>query len=291
MSDNKRNKRNKYKQAGGTRPYLKRFRLSTLLTVTLGLIVLTGISLGLVFMHDFLTQWDYFNTTQIRVQGNQRLSRSAILNQTQIHTGDNILSLNLDMARLRLLSHPWVADAEIARILPATIVISIREHVPLAILDIGRPLLLNASGDVFKEKSDAEQLDLPVIAGLDYADLRRPENLEGTPLGAAMEILKILSGEPDALAAFSANAVAVDRDLGLTLYTSGPIKSVFMGYDDYTAKYDKLNELIAYMKQNKRFPDIDAIDVSNPDRIVARPVVAVSAVQSQKGGSKCKDTI
>lgn len=289
--DKKRIKKNKFKQTGGKRRQSRKLHLRPVLTISLGILLLTGMSLAMVFMHDFLTQWNYFNTTQIQVQGNQRLSRDAILTQAQIYTGDNILSLNLGMARVRLLLHPWIANVEIARILPSTIVINVREHLPLAILDLGRPFLLDAGGDVFKEKSDTEQIDLPIIAGLDYADLRHPKGLENTPLGAALEILKMFPGELGTLQSFSVTEVAVDRDLGLTLHTSGPMRSVFMGYDDYAMKCKKLKELIGYIKQNKLFPDIDTIDISNPDRIVARPVVEVSAVQDQKGGSKCKDTI
>lgn len=291
MSDKKRIRKNRYKQGRPRRlPSLKR-PLKIAAVVLAGAGGLFAMSLGLVLMHDTVTQWDYFNATTIRVEGNRHLTRNDVLHQAQISITDNILALNLGMARVRLLAHPWIAEADVVRKLPSTIIISIREHAPLAILNIGRSLLLNENGTIFKETESEEGTDLPTITGLEYADLQHGEAASPTPLGAALDLLRMQTGSRDRNTEFFIKAIDVDRDLGLTIHLNGTVKRVFIGYHGYADKYRKLNDVISYIEKNALLPDIDAIDISNPDRIVARPVIEVSSVQDQKGGSKCREAI
>jgi len=96
-------------------------------------------SLLFVFVFDFLTQSGYFRAEEITVKGRNRLSEPEVLEQAQIGSGMNILSINLAKAGKLLMSHPWIADAEVRRELPSGIHIRITEHKPAAVLDISYP--------------------------------------------------------------------------------------------------------------------------------------------------------
>jgi len=96
-------------------------------------------SLLFVFVFDFLTQSEYFRAEEITVKGRNRLSEPEVLKQAQIASGMNILSVNLAKAGKLLMTHPWIADAEVRRELPSGIHIRITEHKPAAVLDISYP--------------------------------------------------------------------------------------------------------------------------------------------------------
>jgi len=96
-------------------------------------------SLLFVFVFDFLTQSEYFRAEEITVKGRNRLSEPEVLKQAQIASGMNILSINLAKAGKLLMTHPWIADAEVRRELPSGIHIRITEHKPAAVLDISYP--------------------------------------------------------------------------------------------------------------------------------------------------------
>jgi len=96
-------------------------------------------SLLFVFVFDFLTQSGYFRAEEITVKGRNRLSEPEVLKQAQIASGMNILSVNLAKAGKLLMTHPWIADAEVRRELPSGIHIRITEHKPAAVLDISYP--------------------------------------------------------------------------------------------------------------------------------------------------------
>ncbi len=289
MSVNKRIRKNRYKK----RPLKERFIIhlpfGVFFRYSFGVFSLLLLSVTLVFMYDFLTQWDYLNAKDIRVEGQRRLSRGAILSQAQIGNSDNILSVNLSMARARLLSHPWIAEADIRRDFPTTIIIRIREHRPLAVIDLGRDLLINEEGDIFKEKSEDDPVDLPVVTGLDYADLNPVGRDESKGLSAVISILRIVKTRYRGISTFPVSHIDVDRDLGLTLTMDGSIKSVFIGYQEYESKYRKIEEVINFIKTSEQFSDIEAMDISSLNRVVIRPSVMLSSSGNEKGGLSCKD--
>jgi len=75
-------------------------------------LMVVGMSLMFIFIHDVLTQCDYFKAESITVTGGQRLTPDQILKTADIEEGVNLVSLNLKMIRKRLLAHPWIAEAE-----------------------------------------------------------------------------------------------------------------------------------------------------------------------------------
>ena len=104
-----------------------------------------------IFMHDVVTQSGYFTAKGVIIEGGQRLSQKQIAEQAQLRAGMNILAANLTVARKRLLSHPWIDEAEITREIPSGLIIRIKEHEPLAIVDLGHKFLINEKGEIFKD--------------------------------------------------------------------------------------------------------------------------------------------
>jgi len=99
---------------------------------------MAGTSLLLILVYDAVTQSSYFEARTITVEGNQRLSKDTILKQAGLKLYDNILFVNLNTLRYRLIAHPWVAAAEIERQLPDVIHVRIKERVPIAIVELNR---------------------------------------------------------------------------------------------------------------------------------------------------------
>ena len=130
------------------------------------------VSFFFVFVHDMFTQSPHFTARQIQVEGARRLPPRAVAAQAGVHEGINVLSVNLSAARRRLLTHPWIAEAEVRREIPSAIHIRVREHVPAAVVDMGRKFLLNEQGEIFKEWEPADPAGLPVVSGLKPADVR-----------------------------------------------------------------------------------------------------------------------
>jgi len=236
-------------------------------------------SLFFIFCHDIILQSPYFKITSLNVSGNNRLSVQEILDTARIRPDANLILVNLPLARKYLLSHPWIAEADVTRELPGKLVLSIKEHRPLAILDMGRKFLINMEGKIFKEVSDADPVELPVIEGLDFSDLDIGDIRRSANYDAALSLLEIGRNPACILSRQQIRLIHVDREEGVTLYSAGPIQSVRInaikvGYQDYSEKFVRLEKIIAYMKTNKQFQGIDWVDLRQMNRVVINPLIS-----------------
>ena len=251
-----------------------------------------GLSVFLILVHDVATQTGYFKARSVYVDGNHRLSTLQVLDQALIMPDANILSVNLQAARKRLRAHPWIAEAQLSRKIPDGIEIRITEQKAAAIIDVGRRFLIDEQGTVFKELDKEDPKKLPEVVGLRYADLRlgpgpnrtNPpapvDSLNKTEttdryrlMEAVVLVLKLGNDSASAIPTGEIRQIKVDQQLGLTLlaFDSGiPIK---LGFENYSAKYMMLKQIMAMLKRNKvnGINELSAVDLNDINRIIVRP--------------------
>ena len=230
-----------------------------------------AVSLLFILGHDFVTQCRLFNAKRIVVDGNQRLSTGEVLRIAQVIPDMNIFALNLNVARKRLLANGWVAEATVRRELPDGIVVRITENVPMAVLDLGNPYIVDRKGVIFKawETSDGDKL--PRVTGLNYADIRTDACRPNEEMDDFLDLIKVLErGRTMSYRAVS--RIHVDKDTGLTLFTSGPVKIVRFGFKPFEKKYQRLSMLMGYLKRENKIQAFKSVDLANENYIVASPV-------------------
>ncbi len=234
-------------------------------------LLIVGMSLLFIFIHDVLTQCDYFKAEKITVEGCKLLTPDQILKTANIELEVNLVSLNLKTIRKRLLAHPWIAEADIRRTFPASIAIRIKEQEPLAVLDFGKQFLINKDGEIFKEAQAAEINGLPVLSGIEYSDWKTLETPGTQVFNSVLEILNMSRSLETILPDTLIKNINVDREIGLTLKTEGPVREILLGYGSYRKKYSRLEKILSYVEQHEDIEFIKEIDLRNPDHIVARP--------------------
>jgi cell division protein FtsQ len=251
--------------------------------LTVAVASVTAVSVFFILVHDILTQCDYFKISRMTIEGAQRLSEKEIAHQAQVDKGMNILAVNLSLVRKRLLAHPWIAEAGVSREIPSGLSIWIKEHSPLAVVDVGKKFLINHSGKIFKTWDSSDPADLPMVNGLNVLDLPpvsgQTNPSEGdiarkltTPFKAVMKVLRLGRQQGSILPNRSISQIWVDRQIGLTLHAFDRIKTINLGYDDYDGKYYMLAKLFSYLKHQQAVSDFDHIDLNNLNRVVVNPL-------------------
>ena len=224
------------------------------------------------FIYGVLTQCSYFKADNIEITGIKQLTEEMVMDQASLSAGVNILSLNLQSTRKRLLAHPDIEDADVERKLPNQLFIRIEEHQPLAVIDLGRKFLIDVKGKIYKEHTGDAYDWLPLISGLTFSDLGIAGKYSDDPYVAVMTILS-MGREPDSiLPSSSIHRISVDREVGLTLYAYDEKKAIKLGYGSYADKVRRLEKVMLYLKHNHHVMDFDAIDLMNADRIVVNPI-------------------
>lgn len=244
-------------------------RIIFYLKIILALAAMPAISLICIFGYDCLTQCDYFRAETIAVEGNQILSEEEVIKETLIKPGDNILSINLSKVRKQLMANTWIAEAEVVRKIPSGIIVRIKEHNPLAVLDLGKEFLLNANGDIFKEKATTDPKSLPLVKGLKFSDLSLSGAKRSPSFDAVMTVLKLGRKPESILPNNSITLINVDREIGLTVFAFD--KTIKLGYNNYLDKYERLEKVFYHVKNGQDFSDFETVDLNNLSRIVICP--------------------
>jgi cell division septal protein FtsQ len=137
---------------------------------------------------------------RLDIRGNRILTENELGALARVPLGKPLYDVELLEVRSRVRLSPYVADAVVARDLPATIRITIRERKPVAILGGQESFFVSADGYVLPPVNSKEVFDLPIITG---AGQSQPINV-GT---------RITSENFKAAVQILSEAASLDRDL------------------------------------------------------------------------------
>jgi cell division septal protein FtsQ len=105
---------------------------------------------------------------RVVVRGHAQLSVADVEARLDGIRNESILTVDLERYRLRLLESPWVASADLWRVLPSTVQVRVVERTPLAIARLhGQLYLVDEAGVIIDSlRPQYRQFDLPVVDGL-----------------------------------------------------------------------------------------------------------------------------
>ncbi len=247
--------------------------LYVVLKVAAGLFLLIVVSNLFVLAYDLFVQSTYFESKAVVIKGAYRLSKKDIMEQAQVKMGANILSVNLTLAKNRLQAHPWIASASVRREFPDTVIIEIKEHRPIAVVDMEQRYLMNINGELFKRWSPEDSVGLPVIKGLTGTDIAFSRMYPNIITDGVLDVLRLGSDFESVIPNRIVKRILVDRELGITLCVSENMKTIKLGHTDYQVKYENLKRALFFIDTSDYIQDFYTIDLSEVEKIVIDPVL------------------
>ena len=206
--------------------------------------------------------------TEIRIEGAENMPEPRIRAALGVKTGDPTLAFSPDAARQALEALPWIAQAEVERRLPGTVVVRVSERRPFAIWqNQGRFSVVDRSGKVVA----TDRLDafgpLPLIVGA------------GAEKYAAA-LYDQLREAPDVLARTQALVRVGERRWNLHLSNG---MDVLLPEGEEKAAIRRLAEL---QKRNALLDrPLVSVDMRLPDRLVVRQANAPAPPAEARRGS------
>ena len=212
---------------------------------------------------------DALTVTRISVKGYARLSEGEVLSLLDGLEGRNMVLLNLEDWRQKLMTSPWVADAALRRVLPGTVDVAIVERQPMGIARIGSQLyLIDAGGGIIDEFGpNYAALDLPLVDGLAAAPGGEGLMLDPPRTALVARLLTSLQARPDLAQRISQIDVTDARDAAVML--EGDTALVRVGDTDFAERLQSYLDLAPALRQ--RIPDIDYVDLRFGERVYVRP--------------------
>jgi len=204
---------------------------------------------------------------RITVQGNERMSPGEVLAVLDGLRGQSLLRTDLDTWRRRLLSSPWIRDAELRRSLPSTIDVVVSERQPVGIGRIkGQLYLVDGRGVLIDEYGPQyAQLDLPIIDGLPAASDADTTDPAGIDLAA--RVIAAVKAKPEIANRLSQIDVRDVHNVAVIL--SGDAEVLQLGEQQFLRRLESYVELAPALRA--RVADIDVVDLRFDGRVYVRP--------------------
>ena len=122
--------------------------------------------------HNWLLTTQRFALQGILVNPCEHVDAKKLLKFLDVRLGENLLSFDLVAMQQRIEGHHWIKDVRITRRLPDTLVITIDEYQPYAMLNLGKLYYVDETGFPFKTLTKNDSRDFPILTGFSAVDLQ-----------------------------------------------------------------------------------------------------------------------
>jgi len=213
---------------------------------------------------------DALTITRITVSGNSRMSKGEVVALMDGIRGTNMLTVDIESWRQKLLASPWVADAAIRRVLPGTVNVVISERQPMGIGRVNDDLyLVDVQGGIIDQFGpNYADFDLPIIDGLAGPPRDNGALIDDARAALASRVLSALQARPALAKRISEIDVSDVRDAVLIL--KGDTAMVRVGADQFAERLQSYLDLAPALRE--RVAGIDYVDLRFDERVYVRPV-------------------
>lgn len=209
-----------------------------------------------------------FTIKNIEVMGISKLTKTDILNISQIVTGENIFRFSIRQAVENLKKDSYIRNTKIERIYPNTVRINIEERYPLGLINfMGSYIAVDHYGYVIDTYTDANKIVLPIIKGVKVDKYGIGQNIKIDDIRKLDALKEILLSIQRLNLLSNINYINIEDTYNISVFADnkfdvkiGDIKDM-----DY-----KIRFLKAILEENKKMSQ-GTIDVSNIERPTFRP--------------------
>jgi len=195
-----------------------------------------------------------FRLQTVHVQGASALATPDIVRAANVHKDDPLLGLDLNALRERVEQVGWVKEARVVRLLPDTLMISVKERRQLAVWQYGgKSVVIDDHGDVIPEADPARFNTLPLVVGAGGAK-------------HAGEILPTLAQRPKLMARMEALVRVDDRRWDLRMKDGALIQLPAVDEEQALMQLEQLDLRSRILELG-----FERIDLRNPDVVAVRP--------------------
>jgi cell division protein FtsQ len=222
---------------------------------------------GALLTVQMLLESGYFGVKLVRVEQQVRVSEGDILDASDIKLGDSLFDLELHMIGRKIEEHPWIARAEVERSFPDQVVIRVVERQARAIIDLDYLYYVDRQGVAFKMLESGDELDYPVITGIDRQYLLDHPDQTQNSLNLALSLMDQLE-QRKLFNLDDVSEIHFDQQEGLIIYTRIGGVPVRMGKENFYAKLDRFEAI--YEDLEPRLLALKYIDLNVTDRVIVK---------------------
>ena len=185
---------------------------------------------------------------EIKFEGIGHLDRARLLKKINVKKGDNLLSLDLKEIRKRLLSEPYVKDADVRRnFYSGLLVIRLKLREPVALVNYGGIYGVDEEGVLLWKIREADFCDFPLINGVRVRGIKPGGKINCKGMERALSVLKYVSlSGLESIVPLSEINVRDSRSVVLCVGKEGT--QIRLGHDRLREKINEAVKILAGIK-------------------------------------------
>jgi cell division protein FtsQ len=200
-----------------------------------------------------VTAWSGLGIDRVVITGQSETSEIDILDRLAIADAPSLLTFDVDAARARVQTLPWIDDITLTKLYPDELAVAVSERVPFAIWQHGEQMsLVDRSGKVIVDAVGERYASLPHVVGPGAAE-------------RAGEFTNLIGAFPDIAWRVRAGALVSERRWTIVLNND---MALMLPEDDPAGALLRISQLDAEHALLSR--EIAAVDLRAGDRMVLR---------------------
>lgn len=217
-----------------------------------------------VLLRQAIRSWPEFAVQDVRVTGTEVVGAAQVRALANIAAGTNIWDVDLEAVRARVRQHAWIADADVRRWLPNSVVVAVEEHRPIAVLPVGgTPWAVDGRGELFAPLPTEAARELTQITGMMAVAAEAPGGRTAYLLRRVAALHHLLHRH------HSITEVHVDETRGVTVRARdlGDVP-IHLGWGHWRRKCRRLEAVLALWRGREH--RLDAVSLAFNDEVVVR---------------------
>jgi len=242
--------------------------MSTSRTLKFGFLGLGLLATGLVVAAN-LWKSD-LKVKRVTIEGNRIVETAELTQLIKVPKNTQLQEIDLMAVRRDIMSHHFIKDAVVERDLPATLKVTVKERVPLAIINSTEILYLDEDGVVLPHSISKQLFDLPVLTGMpDGLALAPGTTLKNADIQEALKILactKLVNKELYHLI----SEVRLRNGGDIVLYASEWGVPIIFGQGEIPSKLVRLEAFWNDVVRERGSDNLQYVDLRFDDQVVVR---------------------
>jgi cell division protein FtsQ len=210
---------------------------------------------------------DWLRVRDVLVVGVSQVTRQEVLDRLALRPEETLLSVSVGELVEQVAAHPWIKEATVRRRFPQTLVVTIVERQPAAVLKTpSTPLLLDEDGHVLTVLAETDEPDLPLLTGIDPKGLMSAEVRPREAVRIGVRLAGLLEsqfqGRPEVDMGNPDNAVVYIQGLR---FQFGP-----SSFEEKWERYRKVEPTLRVSADGERGDLRNDIDLRYPGKVIVR---------------------
>jgi cell division protein FtsQ len=201
----------------------------------------------------------FFNLQKMEVRGCSTIDEETVIKLSGLTLGTNLFKIDAQKAITKLELHPVIKTVHISRKIPHTLVLEVKERIPIAlVVGSGEYLAIDVEGIYIKQVDDLLNFNLPVISGIPLKEnIPLGANVTTPGLESALQLLRLMEKK------FLENVTEINATTpyNLTLKMLQGVKINFGEPEEIERKLQLIQELLVENEELINKQTVEYIDL------------------------------